>query len=60
MLTGLTDESPVGAISAGTGLGLAGADLALGGTEVIPVVGNVLSGLTGVYDIYRGVKTYQQ
>ena len=59
-LTGLTDESPVGAISAGTGIGLAGADLALGGTEAIPVVGNVLSGLTGLYDIYQGVKTYQQ
>lgn len=59
-VTGLGDESPVGAASAGTGLGLVGADLALGETKAIPVVGNVLSGLTGLYDIYQAVKTYQQ
>jgi hypothetical protein len=59
-VTGLSDEAPYGAASAATGLGLAGADLALGGTKAIPIVGNALSVLTGAYDIYQGVKTYQQ
>lgn len=57
--TSLSDESPVGAVSASAGLGLTLADASLGGTKVIPVVGNVISGLTGLYDIYGGVKAFQ-
>lgn len=51
--TGLNDESPVGAISASAGLGLALADAALEGGKVIPVLGNMLSGVTGLYDLYK-------
>jgi RHS repeat-associated protein len=58
--TGLPDESPVGAVSAGTGLGLTLAGAALEGGKVIPVVGNVLSGLTGLYDGYQLAKTIQR
>lgn len=59
--TGLKDESPVGAASTGLSLGLTLAGTALGeGAKAIPVAGNVLSGLTGLYDAYQGYKTYQQ
>jgi RHS repeat-associated protein len=58
--TGLGDESPVGAASAGAGLGLTFADAAMAGGTVIPVVGNVISGLTGLYDGYQLAKTIQQ
>ena len=59
--TGLTDEAPYGAASTGLGLGLTLAGTALGeGAKAIPVAGNVLSGLTGLYDAYQGYKTYQQ
>lgn len=55
--TGLADESPVGAVSAGTGLGLTVADAALEGGKVIPVVGNLLSAGTAFYDSYQLGKT---
>lgn len=58
--TGLPDESPVGAVSAGAGLGLALADAAIEGGKVIPIVGNVLSGLTGLYDVIKLGKTIQR
>lgn len=58
--TGLKDEAPYGAISAASGLGFTLAGTALEGSKAIPVAGNVLSGLTGLYDIYQGYKTYQQ
>src|ERR1700676_162075 len=52
--TGLKDESPVGAASTGLGLGLTLAGTALGeGANAIPVAGNVLSGLTGLYEAYQ-------
>jgi len=54
----LSDETPYGAASAGGGLGLAFADVTLGGTKAIPIVGNVVSGLTGLYDIYGAYKAY--
>jgi RHS repeat-associated protein len=57
--TGLPDEAPYGAISAGAGLGFTLADAALEGSKVIPVAGNVLSGLTGLYDGYQLAKTIQ-
>jgi len=58
--TGLGDESPVGAASAGAGLGLTLADAALEGGKVIPVVGNILSVATGLYDGYQLAKTIQK
>ncbi len=58
--TGLNDESPVGAGSAGLGLGLTLADAALEGGKVIPIAGNVLSVLTGGYDAYQLAKTVQR
>lgn len=58
--TGLKDEAPYGAASAGAGLGLTFADAAIEGGKVIPVVGNVLSGLTGLYDGYQLAKTIQK
>ena len=51
--TSLSDENPFGTLSASGGLGLALADMSLGGTKAIPIVGNVLSGATGIYDVYR-------
>ena len=58
--TGLTDESPVGAASAGAGLGLTLADAALEGGKVIPGLGNFLSVATGLYDAYQLGKTIQR
>jgi hypothetical protein len=52
-------DSAIGGASASTGLGLAGADLALGGTEAIPIVGNVVSAATGVYDANTMNKAYK-
>lgn len=58
--TGLGDESPVGTASAGAGLGLTLADAALEGGKVIPVVGNILSVATGLYDGYQLAKAIQK
>ena len=55
--TGINDESPVGAVTAGTALGLTLADAALEGGKVIPVVGNFFSAVTGFYDSYQLGKT---
>lgn len=60
LATGLGDESPVGTATAATGLGLTLAGAALEGSKVIPVVGNVLSGLTGLYDSFQLGKTVAQ
>jgi hypothetical protein len=57
--TGLPDENPFGAASAGAGLGLTLADAALEGGKVIPGLGNALSVVTGAYDTYQLVKTIQ-
>jgi len=55
--TGLHDEAPYGAASAGAGLGLTFADAAIAGGKVIPVLGNALSFATGLYDGYQLGKT---
>lgn len=55
--TGLPDENPFGAASAGAGLGLTLADSALEGGKVIPGLGNFLSVVTGLYDGYQLGKT---
>jgi hypothetical protein len=55
--TGLTDEAPYGAVSAGVGLGLTLGDAALEGGKVIPGLGNALSVVTGAYDGYQLGKT---
>lgn len=47
-------------VSAAAGLGLTLADATLAGGKVIPVVGNVLSGLTALYDGYQLVKAYKR
>jgi RHS repeat-associated protein len=60
MATGIGDESPVGAVTAGTALGLTLADAAIEGGKVIPVVGNVFSALTAFYDSYQLGKTVAQ
>lgn len=58
--TGLPDEAPYGAVSAGAGLGLTLADAALEGGKVIPVIGNALSATIGIYDGYQLAKTIQR
>jgi hypothetical protein len=55
--TGLPDENPFGAASAGAGIGLTLADSALEGGKVIPGLGNFLSVVTGLYDGYQLSKT---
>ena len=52
-------DSLVGSASAGAGIGLALADVSLEGTKAIPIVGNVVSGLTGLYDGYQAYQKYQ-
>ncbi len=52
-------DSFVGVASAGTGLGLVGADLALGGATMLPGIGNAISALTGLYDATKAYKIYQ-
>lgn len=49
----------IGLSSAGGGIGLTFADLALGGTKAIPVVGNILSGATLLWDGYQAYQAYQ-
>jgi hypothetical protein len=51
--TSVSDQSPFGTLSASGGVGLALADLSLGGTKAIPIAGNVLSVFTGGVDLYR-------
>lgn len=52
--------SLVGAGSAGAGIGLALAGQTLGeGARAIPVAGNIISGATGLWDIYQGIKAYK-
>ncbi len=41
-------------------MGLTLADAALEGSKVIPVLGNALSVVTGVYDTYQLAKTIQK
>jgi hypothetical protein len=54
------NPSTSGAVSTATTVGLTAASLALNGSKMIPVAGNVVSGLTGLYDSYQAYKTYQQ
>jgi hypothetical protein len=50
------NPSGSGAVSTGTSVGLTVASLALNGSKTIPVAGNVISGLTGLYDSYQAYK----
>lgn len=52
-------DSLVGSTSAGTGIGLAIADASLGGTKAIPIVGNILSVGTGLWDGYHAYQKFQ-
>jgi RHS repeat-associated protein len=52
-------DSLVGTASAGTGIGLTLADVSLGGTKAIPVVGNLLSVGTLGWDAYQAYKLYK-
>jgi RHS repeat-associated protein len=52
-------DSLVGAGSAGAGIGLALADVAVGGTKAIPIVGNFVSVATLGWDGYQAYKKYQ-
>jgi hypothetical protein len=59
----MTGEEPTArhpGATAGTDFGLALASAVFEGIKAIPVARNVLSGLTGLYDIYPGYNTYQQ
>ncbi len=51
--TSLSDENPFGTLSASGGLGLALADMSLGRTKAIPLIGNFASAGAGIYDVYR-------
>ena len=52
-------DSLVGAGSGGAGIGLALADVAVGGTKAIPLVGNAVSVLTLGWDGYKAYQKYQ-
>jgi hypothetical protein len=54
------NPSASGGVSTVTSVGLTVASLTLNGSKMIPVAGNVVSGLTGLYDSYQAYKTYQQ
>ena len=49
----------VGIASSGAGLGLTFADMALGGTKAIPIMGNFASGFTLLWDGFGAFRTYQ-
>jgi RHS repeat-associated protein len=52
-------DTAVGLTSTSVGIGLTLADATLqGAIKTIPVAGNIVSGLTGLYDIYQGSLTY--
>jgi RHS repeat-associated protein len=52
-------DSIVGAVSASAGIAATLADASLGGTEALPIVGNGLSALTGLWDGYQAYQIYQ-
>jgi RHS repeat-associated protein len=52
-------DALVGSASASAGIGLALADVSLGGTKAIPIVGNVVSVATLVWDGYQAYNTYR-
>jgi hypothetical protein len=56
----LNPTDRVDVASGATNLGLAFTNIALGGTKAIPVAGNIVSGLTGLYDAYGAVQVYHQ
>jgi len=53
------DDSPISAGASGVDVGLKVADASLGGTKVIPGIGNYVAVGTAIYDVVGAVKTYQ-
>jgi RHS repeat-associated protein len=52
-------DSIVGAVSASTGIAATLADVSVGGTQALPIVGNVASVLTAAWDAYYAYQIYQ-
>ena len=50
----------VGGVSASAGIAGTAADIAVGGTKVLPGVGNALSALTGLWDGYKAYEIYMK
>lgn len=53
-------DTIVGGVSASAGIAATVADLSLGGTKAIPIVGNGISALTGLWDAYKAIQIYQE
>lgn len=51
-------DSMVGAGSASVGIAATLADVSVGGTKALPIVGNVVSVLTGAWDAYQAYEIY--
>lgn len=51
-------DSIVGGASASAGIATTLADVSLGGTKALPILGNALSAATGVWDAYQAYKIY--
>jgi len=51
--TALLNSDPAGGVSGGTELVLGATNIAVGGAKAIPIAGNVIAGVTGLYDSYE-------
>jgi hypothetical protein len=52
-------DSVVGAVSASTSVAATIADVSVGGTKALPVVGNAVSAFTALWDAYQAYEIYQ-
>lgn len=53
-------DTIVGGVSASAGIAATLAELSVGGTNALPIVGNGLSALTGLWDAYKAIQIYQK
>ncbi len=53
-------DTIVGGVSASAGIAATLADLSVGGTNALPIVGNGFSALTGLWDAYKTIQIYQE
>jgi hypothetical protein len=58
-LATMNSSDPIGQESALVGAGLAWYNVALGGAKAVPIAGNILSVVTGLWDTFGAYKAYQ-
>ncbi len=59
-ITGQGVDSEVGAVTSSAAVAGSVSDAAVGGTKALPVVGNVVSGVTALWDSYEAYEIYEK